>query len=202
MSTALHIYALKIWESRRVLHTVKSTKEHEEGEKRLRMQIRQYNSSDLVQSRSLWAEMVQRHRDIYNDPSIGGDNPGLEFDIHLERVGPQYIWLAEDKEELVGLVSLILNEQQAEIEPIIVKSDYRGQGIGQKLLYHSIEQAKKLNVLCLSVKPVARNLDAISFFYNSGFKALGQIELFMWLGDSTPFEWKKGLNLFGKSFDY
>lgn len=166
------------------------------------MQIRQYNSSELDQCRSLWAEMVQRHRDIYNDPSIGGDNPGLEFDIHLERVGTQYIWVAEDNEELVGLVSLILNEQQAEIEPIIVKSDYRNQGIGQELLNHAIEQAKKLNVLCLSVKPVARNLDAISFFYNSGFKAMGQIELFMWLGDSTPFEWKKGLNLFGKSFDY
>jgi len=59
------------------------------------MQIRQYNSSDLDQCRSLWAEMVQRHRDIYNDQSIGGDNPGLEFDIHLERVGPQYIWVAD-----------------------------------------------------------------------------------------------------------
>ena len=110
--------------------------------------------------------------------------------------------MAEENDELVGMVSLIPNDQQAEIEPIIVRSDCRGRGIGQTLINHTIEQAKKLDVLCLSVKPVARNLEAISFFYDSGFRAMGQIELFMWIGESTPCEWKKGLDFLGKSFDY
>lgn len=91
------------------------------------MNIRQYNISDLERCRSLWAEMTQRHRDIYNDPSIGGDNPGLEFDKHLEQVGSGRIWVALFDEEVVGLVSLIQDDQQAEVEPIVVSSKHRGK---------------------------------------------------------------------------
>jgi GNAT superfamily N-acetyltransferase len=146
--------------------------------------------------------MTQRHRDIYDDPSIGGDNPGLEFDKHLSRVGAEGIWVATSGEEIVGLVSLIRDDQQAEVEPIVVSSEHRGRGIGQELLNHAIEQAKRLGVLCLSVKPVARNEEAISFFYDAGFKILGHIQLFMWLGPSEPGQWKPGPKLLGKPFDY
>jgi GNAT superfamily N-acetyltransferase len=146
--------------------------------------------------------MTQRHRDIYDDPSIGGDNPGLEFDKHLARVGPERIWVATTGEQIVGLVSLIQDDQQAEVEPIVVSSEHRGGGIGQELLNHAIEQAKALGVLCLTVKPVARNKEAISFFYDAGFKTLGHIQLFMWLGPSTPGQWKSGPEVFGKPFDY
>ena len=167
-----------------------------------KMNIRQYKLPDLNQCRSLWAEMTQRHRDIYNDPSIGGDNPGLEFDKHLDQVGPERVWVAVLNGEVVGLVSLIQDDQQAEVEPIVVSSKNRDKGIGQDLLNFAIEEAKKLGVLCLGVKPVARNEDAISFFYNAGFKTLGHIQLFMWLGPSAPGAWKPGPVLFGKSFDY
>ena len=166
------------------------------------MTVRDYQSSDLEACRSLWAEMTQRHRDIYEDPSIGGDNPGLEFDAHLARVGPEKMWVATSGGEIVGLVSLIEEEQQAEVEPIVVSSRHRGKGLGRELLNHAVEQAKAAGVLCLSVKPVARNEEAISFFHENGFKALGHIQLFMWLGESSPGQWKPGPELFGKPFDY
>jgi GNAT superfamily N-acetyltransferase len=166
------------------------------------MSVRDYKSSDLECCRSLWAEMVQRHRDIYDDPSIGGDDPGLEFDEHLSRVGPERIWVATSRKEIVGLVSLILEDGQAEVEPVVVSSQHRGLGIGQELLHHAIQQAKRLGVLCLSVKPVARNKEAITFFYDVGFKILGHIQLFMWLGPSSPGQWRAGPKLFGKSFEY
>jgi ribosomal protein S18 acetylase RimI-like enzyme len=166
------------------------------------MKIRGYIQKDLEQCRSLWVELVQHHRDIYNDPSIGGDNPGLEFDQHLDLVGSENIWVVEADGKVVGLTSLILKGQEAEVEPVIIASSHRSQGIGQILLRHAVEEAKKLGVLCLSVKPVARNEDAISFFYNSGFKTLGHIEMFIWLGASAPDAWKRGPELFGKFFDY
>ena len=166
------------------------------------MSIRHYEPSDRDRCRSLWAELTQRHRDIYDDPSIGGDNPGLEFDEHLARVGPECIWVATSGEEIVGLVSLIQDGEQAEVEPIVVSSQHRGRGIGQELINHAIEQARGLGVLCLSVKPVARNEEAISFFYDAGFNVLGHIQLFMWLGSSSPGQWRPGPALFGKSFDY
>ena len=166
------------------------------------VETRQYEASDLGRCRSLWAEMTQRHREIYEDPSIGGDNPGLEFDGHLDQVGAERVWVAVLDGDVVGLTSLIQDGEQAEVEPVVVSSRHRGKGIGQALLDRAIEEAKKLGVLCLGAKPVARNEDAISFFYDAGFKTLGHIHLFMWLGESTPGMWKPGPELFGKQFDY
>ena len=104
--------------------------------------------------------------------------------------------------DVVGLVSLIEQEQQAEIEPIVVSSRHRGKGIGRKLLQHAVERAKAAGALCLSVKPVARNEEAIAFFYENGFTALGHVQLFMWLGESIPGQWQPGPTMFGKVFEY
>jgi GNAT superfamily N-acetyltransferase len=168
------------------------------------MSVRSYESSDLEARRALWAEMVRRHCDINEDPSVGGDNPGPEFDAHLARVGPDHVWVATSGAggDIVGLVSLIEEERQAEIEPIVVSSRHRAAGIGRALLKHAVEQAKVAGALCLSVKPVARNEEAIDFFYQNGFKALGHVQLFMWLGESAPGQGKPGPTLFGKAFDY
>lgn len=164
--------------------------------------IRQYGPADLGTCRALWAEMTQYHRDIYDDPSIGGDDPGLEFDRHLDKVGSQRVWVAKVGAEIVGLTSLIQDGEEAEIEPVVVSSGHRGQGVGQSLVKFAVSEARKLGVLCLSVKPVARNEEAFSFFYRVGFKTLGHIQLFMWLGPRVPGQWKPGPVLFGKSLDY
>jgi len=52
------------------------------------MQIRSYRVEDLELCRLLWAEMVQRHRDIYGDQTIGGDNPIT--DITLQSDNPKF----------------------------------------------------------------------------------------------------------------
>jgi GNAT superfamily N-acetyltransferase len=166
------------------------------------MEIRAYRPSDIEKCRFLWIEMVRRHREIYDDPSIGGDNPGLGFDEHLSNVGSDRIWIATDGEEIVGLVSLIVEGEQAEVEPIVVSPKHRGRGIGHSLLAHVSEQAQELGVLCLYAKPVARNEEAISFFHEAGFRTLGHIQLFRWLGPSSPGQWVPGPELFGKPFDY
>jgi hypothetical protein len=83
------------------------------------MHIRNYVSTDLESCRSLWAEMVERHREIYDDYSIGGENPGLEFDNHLSSVGAERTWVAEDDQEVVGFASVILDGEQAEVEPLV-----------------------------------------------------------------------------------
>lgn len=166
------------------------------------MEVRVYRSADLESCRALWTEMTERHREIYDDPSIGGRCPGLEFDKHLSRVGSERIWVATIGEDVVGLVSLILDDQQAEVEPLVISSCHRGRGIGRELLRHAVKQAESLGVLCLSVKPVARNEEAVSFFYDAGFKILGHVQLFMWLGPSSPGQWKKGPEFLGKPFEY
>jgi ribosomal protein S18 acetylase RimI-like enzyme len=164
--------------------------------------IRQYHTSDLDRCRALWIELTQRHRDIYNDPSIGGNTPGLYFDKHLARVGPERLWVAEHEGEVVGLFGLIVDEREAEVEPIVVATTHRDKGIGRALLNRMVEEARELGVRYLSVKPVARNIEAISFYYDFGFRTLGEIEMFMDLGAPAPGAWKPGPELFEHSFRY
>jgi GNAT superfamily N-acetyltransferase len=163
--------------------------------------VRPYHPSDLDRCRMLWTELTQHHRDIYNDPSIGGDNPGLYFDAHLARVGPERIWVAEG-DQVIGLTGLIVDGQEAEVEPLVVAATHRGQGIGRALLDRMIEEARKLGVRYLSVRPVARNVGAISFFFDAGFRTLGHLEQFMDLGTPAPGTWKSGVDLFGHTFQY
>ncbi len=164
--------------------------------------IRPYTPADLEACRSLWVDLTQRHRDIYEDPSIGGESPGLYFDRHLARVGADHIWVAEGEGRLLGLVGLMMVDEEAEVEPIVVAPGYRERGVGRALLDYVVQEAEKLEVRFLNVRPVARNAEAIAFFHSAGFRLLGHIELSMELRPSPPGAWKSGLELFGCSFDY
>jgi ribosomal protein S18 acetylase RimI-like enzyme len=164
--------------------------------------IRPYTSFDLEPCRALWVDLTQHHRDIYADPSIGGEAPSLYFDRHLARVGADHIWVAEGEGKLLGLVGLIVEGQEAEVEPIVVAPDYRGRGIGRALLDAMVREAEKLGARFLNVRPVARNAEAIAFFNAAGFRLLGRVELCKELRPAPPGAWKPGPELFGCSFDY
>jgi len=140
--------------------------------------IRSYEPRDLVACRQLWIELTQWHRDIYDSPNIGGDNPGLYFDKHLHLVGADNIWVAEVEGKVVGLTGLILEDKEAELEPLVVLEEFRGQGIGRRLVETVIEQAGKAEITQLKVRPVGRNDKAIQFFHKLGFNVIGHIELF------------------------
>lgn len=163
--------------------------------------IRQYQEDDLESCRALWVELTQRHRDIYGDRSIGGKEPGLHFDEHLSRVGNENMWVAEHGGEIVGMVGIMRNNDD-EIEPLVVGSEHRNRGIGSKLLEHAIDKAREMGITYLSIRPVARNHEAISLFYRTGFSKLGHIEMVMDLQTKPGIEWKPGPDLFDHSFEH
>ncbi len=158
--------------------------------------IRQYEQADLESCRSLWEELTQRHRDIYEDQTIGGKEPGMHFDKHLSRVGEENIWVAEHDGQVVGMVGLILEDEE-EVEPIVVAFEHRNKGIGSRLLERAIEKARELGLRYLSIRPVARNSEAISLFYRTGFKSLGHIELVMDVQQEPGIKWRPGPSMFG-----
>ena len=164
--------------------------------------IRSYTSADLEACRMLWAELTAHHRTIYDDPTIGGEQPGVYFDAHLSRVGPNRIWVAEINGTVCGFVGLIVEGEEAEIEPLVVSETHRGKGIGQQLLARARQEAESIWVRFLKVKPVARNVDAIGFFYQAGFRLLGSVELFMELSSATDHSWKEGITLHSYRFEY
>jgi GNAT superfamily N-acetyltransferase len=164
--------------------------------------IRPYDPSDLEACRALWVELTERHREIYEAPSIGGDDPGLFFDEHLTRVGSERLWVAEKAGQVVGLAGLIVEGQEAEVEPVVVTWASRGEGIGRALVDRVVKEAKGLGLRYVCVKPVARNLEAIAFYYDFGFRTLGEIEMFIDLRTPPSDIWKPGPELFGHSFKY
>ena len=161
--------------------------------------IRKYRSIDREPCRKLWRELTEWHRQLYGDPHIGGPHPEDYFDKHLKKVGVDRLWVALLDCCVIGLVGLIVEEEEAEIEPLIVSQPYRNRGIGRRLIETVLIEVRRLNLRYLSVKPVARNLETIKMVYKQGFKNIGQVELFI---DLSNKQWKKGLKLFDLEFNF
>lgn len=161
-------------------------------------EIRPYHPDDLEACRSLWVELTQRHREIYGAPTIGGDDPGRQFDEHLAAVGPGNVWVADRAGSVVGLTGLIVTGSEGELEPAIVTGELRGDGIGRLLVDRVVSEARRRGVSLLSVRPVARNSDAVRFFRDAGFDILGHIEAFMDLTEDR--EWVDGETIAEREF--
>jgi GNAT superfamily N-acetyltransferase len=95
--------------------------------------IRRYRPDDLDACRSLWTELTDRHRKLYADETIGGDDPGRGFDEHLAEVGAERIWVAELDGRVVGLAGAVVSGRKVELEPLSVRAGCRGAGIGRRL---------------------------------------------------------------------
>jgi putative acetyltransferase len=165
--------------------------------------IRPYTPADLAACRALWVELTQRHRDIYADQSIGGADPSSYFDTAYLRLpnlrGP---WVVELDGRVVGLSGLLVDGDHGEVEPVVVAADVRSQGVGQRLVEHVIAEARAAGVRLLSVRPVARNVEAIDFFVRAGFGALGHVDLFQDLSASPDRQLKSGITLHGHELRY
>ncbi|MCP3904711.1 MAG: GNAT family N-acetyltransferase [Planctomycetes bacterium] len=165
-------------------------------------EIRGYEAGDRDVCRALWVELTQWHREIYASPGIGGDDPGRQFDEHLDRVGAEHLWVAVADGAVIGLTGIIPGETEAELEPVVVHTTHRELGVGKALVCTVIEAARGMGVEHLKVRPVARNAPAMRFFHGLGFGTLGHVELFM---DFRPKErqvWRSGERLADRAFEY
>jgi GNAT superfamily N-acetyltransferase len=162
--------------------------------------VRGYRPTDLQDCRDLWVELTNWHRRIYENPDIGGEDPGRQFDAHLERVGPDCIWVAEWGGRIVGLAGLIRDQDDAELEPLVVRDAHRGRGIGRQLVQTVIDAARRDGSRRLGVRPVARNGSAIRFFHGAGFRVLGHVEMLMEPGPSDHGNWRDGERLASRDF--
>ena len=164
--------------------------------------VRDYAPADHAACRMLWAELTEHHRRIYEDPSIGGDDPGRAFDDYLavpERVAS---WVAELDGRVVGLTGLFDRGTSGEVEPVVVTDHLRGRGVGRLLIERVVTEAVARGHEYLAIRPVARNVSAIRRFYAAGFQTLGgHVDLTMDLADRHH-GWLEGGRLHGLDFRY
>lgn len=159
--------------------------------------IRPYGSSDLTACRALWAELTDVHRELYDDPTFGGDDPGRAFDRYLAEDRPERVWVADAGSRVVGLAGLLVVDGRAELEPIVVASDARGGGVGRGLAEAVVGSARELGFPRVRVRPVGRNSEAIRFFHALGFDVLGRVDLRLDLDETVRLT---GERIAGRSF--
>jgi len=164
--------------------------------------IRPYRPLDHRACRDLWAELTEHHRDLYEDPSIGGADPGAAFEEYLTRLDLTGIWVADHPEDgVVGMVGLLLRGKAGEVEPVIVTQRRRGQGIGRSLLSHVAQEAGRRSMTHLTVTPTSRNESAVRCLYGAGYQALSSVTLTLDVGHRGH-EWQDGLDLYDLRFRY
>jgi GNAT superfamily N-acetyltransferase len=164
--------------------------------------VRDYTEGDYGACRSLWAELTEYHRSIYGDPSIGGDDPGAEFDDYLADSQRTGSWVAEFHGRVMGLTGLLDRGTSGEVEPVVVAEAARNQGIGRLLISRVVEEARARGHQYLAIRPVARNVAAVRRFHAAGFRTLGgHVDLTMDLA-TRRHEWLPGAGLHGLDFDY
>ncbi|MEV0644735.1 GNAT family N-acetyltransferase [Phytomonospora sp. NPDC050363] len=140
--------------------------------------IRGYRPSDHLACRSLWAELVEVHRELYADPKYGGHDPGAAFEDYLTRLDLTGMWVADDSEAgVVGLIGLLLDGRGGAVEPVIVATAHRGGGIGKALLGRVASEAKKRRMTHLSVAPETRDLPALAALTSAGYTTLSRLTL-------------------------
>ena len=168
----------------------------------MRIGIRDYRTTDFEACRRLWGELTQHHADIYEDPGIAGDDPGRGFEEYIDSPARRGTWVAEVDDRVVGFTGLIVNWDEWEVEPVVVSSPYRNKGIGGMLVKHASEEARKMGVRFLSIRPVARNEKAFSLFVRLGFNLVGHVDLFQDLSRSSDRKWKPGITIHGNELRY
>ncbi len=104
--------------------------------------------------------------------------------------------MAEDCARIVGMSLPVVDENEADFEPLIVTADRRGRGTGSALLNEAADEARRRGIRYLFVRPVARNRKVISFFHKAGFRLLGRLELFKNVRPSKAPVWEPGPRLF------
>jgi GNAT superfamily N-acetyltransferase len=155
--------------------------------------VRSYRPSDHSAGRRLWSELTRQHHQMYGDLD---DDSGAGFEEYLTRLDLSGLWVADHADDgVIGMVGLVMRGRAGEVEPVVVTTSHRHKGVGRKLLRHVASEAKKRNMLSLTISPASRNIDAIRSLHAAGYDVVSSIELTMDL-DRHSHEWQQdGLEL-------
>lgn len=95
------------------------------------------------------------------------------FEQELKCKNSYFIVAKDINNEILGFAGFkhILNE--ADIMNIVIKKDYRKNGIGKYLLENLISYAKSSNIDTLNLEVHENNIPAISLYHKLGFQDVG-----------------------------
>ncbi|WP_084110854.1 ribosomal protein S18-alanine N-acetyltransferase [Caldanaerobius fijiensis] len=96
------------------------------------------------------------------------------FEMEITRNKCAYYIVAILDEKVVGYGGMWLVVDEAHITNIAVHRDYRGQGIGKKIIEGLIEEAKRRKLMAMTLEVRASNRVAIHLYEKYGFTPFGR----------------------------
>jgi diamine N-acetyltransferase len=115
-------------------------------------------------------------------------DPFLNMKWPFNKIGEKYFknkinekdgvcFVAIVREEIIGYMAGVIMKpfsyrkikKQSELENILIKEEYRGQGIGEKLFNEFIKWSKEKGVERIKVSAYYGNIKAINFYKKVGF---------------------------------
>ena len=129
------------------------------------------SAKDLPQMVVLLGQLFEQEAEFV--PDATKQDRALRMILADPRIGRLYV--AKDGSKVVAMASLLYTVSTAEggkaalFEDLVVRSDYRKQGIGARLLEHVIAQARAEGVLRLTLLTDMQNEQAQVLYRRLGF---------------------------------
>jgi len=157
----------------------------------LDFKLREFSIKDLEECVVFFRQMVEHHREIYEDNTIPYNDEYLRK--KLQRTADNYIKVVAEKDKrIVGLLTIDIKGTTCQLDEILVDKDMRGKGIGTALAEFLKKTAVERGCDEIQVSFAARNLRALNFYYEDvGLNCLGMIQIFMPLTERGKEQWYK-----------
>ena len=102
-------------------------------------------------------------------------------------------FIAEEGGQTVGAYILLrTKEKTMEIANVAVYESMQGKGIGKKLIFHAIEEAKRYGCESLEVGTGNSSIGQLAFYQKCGFRIIG-IELDFFSRNYPELIWENGI---------
>lgn len=151
--------------------------------------LREFSINDLEECVVFFRQMVDHHREVYEDNTIAYDDEYLRK--KLQRTDDNYIKVVVEKDKrIVGLLTIDIKGRTCELDEILVDKGMRGKGMGTALVEFLKKTAVERGCDEIQVSFAARNLRALNFYYKEvGLNCLGMIQIFMPITDKGREKW-------------
>jgi len=151
--------------------------------------LREFSTNDLEECVMFYRQMVDYHREIYEDNTIPYNDEELRK--KLQRTDANYIKIVAEKDRrIVGLLTIDIKGRICELDEILVDKVMRGKGIGRAFAEYLRKAAVERGCAEIQTSFAARNLRALNFYYHDvGLNCLGMIQIFMPLSEKGREQW-------------
>lgn len=133
--------------------------------------LRDAREEDVPAMSGLLSELFSLEKDF--QPDSDKQMRGLRLLLKQPQLGRLFVAVIDDK--VAGMVSLLFTISTAEggpaaiLEDMIVAAPWRGQGIGRRLVEHTLDHATKLGNTRVSLLADRHNEAALGFYRTLGF---------------------------------